>query len=998
MTNLTLFTGYETFLRSALVALLGCLLPLRTSAVDFDLHEVGRYGGGSASSVTVSSNLVFTSNWDILFIVDISDLASPRSIGSYYLSGNTGRAAVAGHFLYVGSRAGLDVVDISDLANPTRVSRYAGDVTDVALIGSSAFLTTVEGLVTLDVSDPTNLHRVSTLHLSAGAVAVSGHLAFLVEGGASSGSLHVIDISNPVAPKRVGGCDLSGPPPEQGRKPAISGSYACVPTVAGMDIIDISNPAFPGRVGTYDSKGIQDVAFSDDLVIAAGADGVHVVDIADPAHPRRVAGYQCCDSMRGIAVVGTRAFTVGNSGVQILDLRARQSPRLVGRQGPCDAIQDVAVSGRYAYVASGADGLLIVDVQDPTRPRAVGTYPTQSFAHAVKVVGDYAYVAGGESGLEVVDIRDPFFPWRVAALEPGDTLRDVAISGKYAYLAADSAGLVTADISHPESPQLYYSYAGATVKGVAVSGNYAYVAADTDGLLILDARKPGEPFSFGVVGSWKPTAFVGWWDPHFRVDRVAVYGNVAWVAVTGIDYSTTYLIDVSDPKNPVELKTVGSGQGKVTFASGYAYFCDSGLKMFDVSKPAEPILVGETASTDYAQSVAVAGNTAYVGAYGGGWLLRAIAIQPANPQRVSANPLSGGTSWNSLALAGDFAYVTDESLGLQVYSITNRTNPQLLGSYQTTALGVTVSGTTAYVAAGARGLQVFDIQDPAHPKLLNTTDTPGTAWDVAIANGFAYVADYTVGLQIFDVRTPVMPQKVGSFLKHTQGAVVIAFSGHLAAIGNTLTRQTPTGGLVLLDMANPADPQFLSLWDGGQVSGLAISGSYAFVTGSGWFGTSFEVIDISNPSKPRQAAHLGDVTGSTITIAGTYAYVSGAQGTLVIDISDPIRPRRVGGNSSIAGSSVAVSGNHVYVPVRGLTVLDTFRSVELQPRFVPGQPGVGLRFTGPRGVGFRLERSSNLKRWEPWQDVLLSGLSIDLTDPQALTNQLRFYRAVLSQP
>ena len=120
----------------------------------------------------------------------------------------------------------------------------------------------------------------------------------------------------------------------------------------------------------------------------------------------------------------------------------------------------------------------------------------------------------------------------------------------------------------------------------------------------------------------------------------------------------------------------------------------------------------------------------------------------------------------------------------------------------------------------------------------------------------------------------------------------------------------------------------------------------------------------------------------------------------MLDISDPTHLQRVGGNSAMVGfyGSIAVSGNHVFVPDHGLTILDSFRPVRLQPLLGPGQGIRGLRLEGPRGVDIRLQRSTNLTEWEPWQVVTLGDVPIDIPDSQAVTTALQFYRAVQVQP
>ncbi|MFO0795377.1 MAG: hypothetical protein U0586_15100, partial [Candidatus Brocadiaceae bacterium] len=72
-------------------------------------------------------------------------------------------------------------------------------------------------------------------------------------------------------------------------------------------------------------------------------------------------------------------------------------------------------------------------------------------------------------------------------------------------------------------------------------------------------------------------------------------------------------------------------------------------------------------------------------------------------------------------------------------------------------------GKTAYVADYGSGLQVIDVSKPSAPKLLGSSDTPGSAWGVAVVGKTAYVADWDRGLQIIDVSTPSAPKLLGGY-------------------------------------------------------------------------------------------------------------------------------------------------------------------------------------------------------------------------------------------
>ncbi|WP_301337667.1 ELWxxDGT repeat protein, partial [Microcystis aeruginosa] len=67
------------------------------------------------------------------------------------------------------------------------------------------------------------------------------------------------------------------------------------------------------------------------------------------------------------------------------------------------------------------------------------------------------------------------------------------------------------------------------------------------------------------------------------------------------------------------------------------------------------------------------------------------------------------------------------------------------------AYDVQVVGNYAYVADDTSGLQIIDISNPTNPTLKGSYNTSGSANDVQIVGNYAYVADASSGLQIIDV-------------------------------------------------------------------------------------------------------------------------------------------------------------------------------------------------------------------------------------------------------
>jgi hypothetical protein len=162
--------------------------------------------------------------------------------------------------------------------------------------------------------------------------------------------LHVIDVSNPANPQRVGGYDTSG----GAWGVAVSGNYAYVADYdAGLQVIDVSNPASPQRVGGYDTSGLAyGVAVSGNYAYVADgtSGGLEVIDVSNPASPQRVGGNSLF-AASNLIVAGNKVFVAATSdGFVILDLfRPSLRLELVSPQQP----------GSFRFLVRGDAGLSV---------------------------------------------------------------------------------------------------------------------------------------------------------------------------------------------------------------------------------------------------------------------------------------------------------------------------------------------------------------------------------------------------------------------------------------------------------------------------------------------------------------------------------------------------------------------------------------------------------------------------------------------------------------
>ncbi len=451
--------------------------------------------------------------------------------------------------------------------------------------------------------------------------------------------------------------------------------------------------------------------------------------------------------------------------------------------------------------------------------------------------------------------------------------------GSYAYLALAEIGFAIADFSDPQSPVLVHQ-SNRSCAEVAVSRHYAYIAEYFDPLLtVLDVTDPRAP---------------------------AVVGQVALpCSATGIAATDAYVY-------------LGLGH--------------NGLQVIDVTDPANPQMRGRVRTDGYPNQIAVSGNHAYVVVDSG---LRVIDISdPNNPFLLSALPTRGEPM--DLAVSGGHAYLAESGSnvsrlsGLEVIDITDPSNPTSVGRVATSALafGVALSGATAFLSTVQAGLQAVDITDPLHPEIVGHSWVDG--WDVAVSGELACVGSMGGGwiMHVVDVTHPESSSTIGG-VQTPDESYGLDINGTWAYVGDRVS------GLQVVDFSDPANPRIVAEADLFWALGVAVSGSYAYVT-FGYGPRHLAVVDVSDPLHPHELGSvelLGWAHG--VATSGDYAYIGdGEAGMTVVDISNPHAPAFVA-NVPTPGyaHAIAIAGSHAYVADnRGLRVVDI--KDPSQPRIV----------------------------------------------------------------
>ena len=300
--------------------------------------------------------------------------------------------------------------------------------------------------------------------------------------------------------------------------------------------------------------------------------------------------------------------------------------------------------------------------QDSLNVQLIGFYLSSGTATDVVVSDRIAYLADWEQGVALVDVSDPTAPEELAVVPTTGEADDADVYGSLMAIADRTRGLVLVDVSDPENPtEVGVTSIRGYANALASGEDLVYFADGNNGLGIYDVSDPESPFETGFSGSG-----------YTSLD-ICISGSFAYTSdgSTGI-----HIFSITDPSAPEELVSYDPPSAGAIFTVGV----DDGV-------------VGMTDNT----------STFYL----------------ANTRRLTQISLIGSVSLPSsqsvgCEVVGDYAYIANQTGGLQIVSFVDRQNLYIAGSYslpELDAKGVDVVDGLIYVAGGA-GLYIFRFEDP----------------------------------------------------------------------------------------------------------------------------------------------------------------------------------------------------------------------------------------------------------------------------------------------
>ena len=286
-----------------------------------------------------------------------------------------------------------------------------------------------------------------------------------------------------------------------------------------------------------------------------------------------------------------------------------------------------------------------------------------------------------------------------------------------------------------------------------------------------------------------------------------------------------------------------------------------------------------------------------------------LKLYPYEMKTVASVPTPGDAR-PCAVVDGDYLYLTMRISGLEVFDISDPTNPQRVGTCPVPdhILKIEIAGDYLFAAGVTAGLVVIDISDPTNPELAATCDTPDWARGVTIHGDHAFVGSGLGHLRIIDISNPTDPEAVG-WVPALHAVAVLASGDHLYV--------SVDYGVAVFDISDPVNPQQIALSPipGSPTHAIALHGNYLFVGHHGVAG--FQVIDVSDPSAPVNVhSWTAGLQANNIVIDGDRAYVAcEPAGLLTFDIADPANPVFLQELETPTrhAQNLAVSGKHAFV-------------------------------------------------------------------------------------
>jgi hypothetical protein len=782
--------------------------------------ELNDYATGD---LLINGTNAFYANGGSLSVADISDPLQMTPAGSLYLEGYAEEMILRGNTLYIAKPyIGLQIVDVSQPDQPVLKGTFSDSsyVTSVASWGSYILLGSIpaEGKISIiDVSDPASPSLVNSFQVDGGpySIQTKGNLALISYRNFEGLDIYSLDsLPSPALLKRIYYGNIGTVNDFE-----IKGDFVYLAGSSGFLVLNISDPSNPSTVGStvLPTSWQRSLQIVNNIAYVTGpffgsvqGSDVQAIDITDPSNPKLVASYEVEGSNYGVAVAGTHILIGGTNGLSSIPLLSAVN------EAPT-AVSLTSVTTSLSENTSTTSRIKVADIA--ISDDALGTNTISLLgadAAAFEVEGTVLYLKAGTS----LDYETK------AGYAVTVSVSDAALSGStpvstgYSLSITDVNEAPTAQsllLANPLPPQLLRLNQPFNLE----VPSYTFIDP-SQSLTISASLSDGSP-----LPSWLS------FDPGLRrlsgTPPLPGQLNVRFTATTsnGKTVSDTVALSITSGEAALLFNNSYGYGHSISVVGNRAYLATghTGLAIYNLNQPNQPILLGTYDSPGYARDVGVSGNYAYLADSQSGLVVIDVS-SPSNPTLVGTFTWPGYIQANALSISGDFVYVAAWGEGVKIFNISTPGQPVLVGGVDTpgTAINLAVSGNYAYVADDWQGITIINIGDPSAPSLAGSYRC--NAYAITISGSQAFVVGST-GLEILSLANPLAPTRLSFYsFPNPEDTYWIQ---EPTIIGNKLYMSTRKSGVHVLDISDPTAPQLLAVYPTDQSTDLAIADGYIFV-------------------------------------------------------------------------------------------------------------------------------------------------------------------------
>ncbi|RLE27290.1 MAG: hypothetical protein DRJ65_03250 [Acidobacteria bacterium] len=594
------------------------------AAADSDCLEfVGRWPFGDAEGIEVVGDYAYFGSGLALVTVDISQ-PEPQVVATLDVGGVIWHLEAVGDSLYAAVGTGTfttsrpSSVRLFDVSNP----EAPAEAPVSGLEGYVTALASTEGLLAVTFRDPSALKLFDVTSPESpeelGSIEILGHditpgdgVLFLAAGG-----LVVMDISDPQQITQVG--EYHFPSSTFGFDESLGGIHIRGDYVYGttswdrLVVFDASDPTSPSIVGAVDGRFSKPTTSGDYIVVGARTERLRVFDVSDPTEPVALGSVAGAGGLGRIVASGDRVFgTSRDSGLHVVDITDPTTPVDIAHIPTPQRGMELAIIGTDVF-AMNYNALRVFDLTEPENPIEVGVWPSNCELTGMGTVGDLVYLLSWRncdedpSTMSIIDVSEPSSPVRIGKVELPLGAQDAhASSGRHVFVT-NTLGLIAVDVSDPTRPeQVGFLATEGRAIDVVIHGHHAFVADGSEGVAVIDINDPSR------------LHLVGEWHGSDTVFSLAVIDDLLLV-MTGDNGHNFFIVDISNPHQPVEVNRMANGRRSLQIAGNRGYSFHREIHVVDLSWPSTPEYLESTGLVGEVRSGAVLGSLIVVSGHRAG--------------------------------------------------------------------------------------------------------------------------------------------------------------------------------------------------------------------------------------------------------------------------------------------------------------------------------------------------------------------------------------------